>query len=383
MAIAPSLWLAPLSLNASPLVSIGDNADLFFNGSSSVRWTSNLFRDEVNETSDVIFTVTPGLELNVGRGMANADFSILTSYDLVFYGDNNDLNTGLFHIKALGDYQDSRWDLRGSVSFDEYQTTTGDANRPGELIESEAVRFSLRGEYQFSPKFSLASGASYIDYAYVNGSELDFADYTYLTVPVDVYYEMTPKLDLSLGYVYGLRQVDDSVVRGPGYDTTSHFFNLGARGELLPKLTGFFKVGYRIKDAEGTRDDSGMLGLDGDLTWATTAKLTNTLRFSRDFGVGGEGDATEVTSLNWVSVYSINPYWSANGNLGYSFREYVDGYAGFDREDNQYSVGARASYAPNSYWTFSAGYTFMKNDSNLVGFSYDEHAVDLAATLRY
>lgn len=85
LAIAPSLWLAPLSLNASPLVSIGDNADLFFNGSSSVRWTSNLFRDEVNETSDVIFTVTPGLELNVGRGMANADFSILTSYDLVFF----------------------------------------------------------------------------------------------------------------------------------------------------------------------------------------------------------------------------------------------------------------------------------------------------------
>ncbi|MFP4069873.1 MAG: hypothetical protein ACLFVC_06795, partial [Opitutales bacterium] len=122
-----ALFAVPLTQQAAPLVSIGDNADVYFNGSSSVRWTSNLFRDEDDEVDDLVFTVSPGFELNVGRGVSNADINIITRYDILMYDDRDELDTELFHIKALGSYSSSRLDLNGSASFDERQTTSGEA----------------------------------------------------------------------------------------------------------------------------------------------------------------------------------------------------------------------------------------------------------------
>ena len=67
-----------LFVSAAPLVSIGNNTDVYFNGSSSLRWTSNVFRDEADETEDLTWTLSPGFEVNVGRGLTNADLSIIT-----------------------------------------------------------------------------------------------------------------------------------------------------------------------------------------------------------------------------------------------------------------------------------------------------------------
>ena len=74
-------------VSAAPLVSIGTNTDVYFNGSSSLRWTSNVFRDEAEETDDLTWTLSPGFEVNVGRGLTNADLSIITRYDIIRYED--------------------------------------------------------------------------------------------------------------------------------------------------------------------------------------------------------------------------------------------------------------------------------------------------------
>jgi len=260
--------LIPLNQQAAPLVSIGDNADLFFNGSSSVRWTSNLFRDEEEEEDDVIFTLSPGFELNVGRGVSNADFSVITRYDIIRYADNDDLNTETFHIRALGSYSSSRLDLNGSASFDEEQTTSGQ-EQTGEdlddLIETDNYAARLDGEYRFSPKFSFGAGVNYRNKEYTSYED-PFADRETWTVPLDVFYELTPKVDLSVGYSYSHTEVEEratpsfdlpfSTYMGE-YDTESHFFNIGARGNLLPKLNGFFKVGYRVRETDDA--DTGVI----------------------------------------------------------------------------------------------------------------------------
>ncbi len=386
----------PTLVHASPLVSIGDNADLFFNGSSSVRWTSNLFRDERDEEEDIVYTFRPGVELNIGRGLSTTDFSIITSYEVRRYDDNTDLDTELFHIAGFGSYKGSRLDLSGRASFDERQTTSGDANRTGDLIESEVSAGSLNGEYRFSPKFSFGSGVSYSQTEYQNFQE-SFSDKESFSVPVDLFYELTPKVDLSVGYVY--RNLDDDGrVDSSGnvfdsYDYDSHFFNVGARGQLLPKLSGFFKVGYRYRDSYDRdalidggvtpkdlgQDSSGMLGVDADLTWAISPKLTSTIGLSRDFGASGEGQSTENTSVNVSASYSISPYWSASSYARYTLREYDVS----NREDDQYALGLRANYTPNRYWRFSGGYRYDENDSDATNQSYEQHNFDITATLRY
>ena len=53
----------------------------------------------------------------LGRGITNADFTVITRYDIVRYQDNDRLDTELFHIEALGTYESSRLSLNGSASF--------------------------------------------------------------------------------------------------------------------------------------------------------------------------------------------------------------------------------------------------------------------------
>ena len=86
-------FISVSSASAAPLISIGDNTDIYFNGSSSLRWASNIFRNDESEESDLIWTVSPGLEINVGRGISNADLTVITRYDIVSYQDNDQLDT--------------------------------------------------------------------------------------------------------------------------------------------------------------------------------------------------------------------------------------------------------------------------------------------------
>jgi len=396
------------SASAAPLVSIGDNTDIFFNGSSSLRWESNIFRDEDNEVDDLTWTLSPGFEINVGRGVSNADLSIITRYDIIRYEDNDQLDTELFHIKAIGSYKSSRLDLSGSVSFDENKTSSGDNNVINDLIEFDTYGANLNAEYRVSPKFSFGAGVRYTDKQYQTFDDI-FADRETTSFPLDVFYELTPKVDLSLGYTYSNTDVEETLSpifpvgiatqRFTGdYEQESHFFNVGARGNLLPKLSGFFKVGYRTRSSDDSvtsltdlngvfvgapgstdRDDSGMLGLDADLAWSATPKLTVRLGLSRDFGVGGEGESTENSSINLSGSYSINSYLAASANFGYTLRDYTN----TGREDDQYNTGLRLSYSPNQFWRFSTGYTYSENNSNQANRSYENHTIDLTATLRY
>ena len=127
------------SVVAAPLVSIGDNTDIFFNGSSSLRWSSNIFRNENNEESDTSWIVSPGFEINVGRGISNADLTVVTRYDIVSYQDNDHLDTELFHIEALGSYETSRLNLNGSASFDEMKINDGTNNVQNDLVELSTI----------------------------------------------------------------------------------------------------------------------------------------------------------------------------------------------------------------------------------------------------
>lgn len=368
------------STSAAPLVSIGDNTDVFFNGSSSLRWSSNIFRDEDEEESDLSWTVSPGFEINVGRGVSNADLSIITRYDIISYQDNDQLDAELFHIKAVGNYKTSRLNLKGSVSFDENKLSSGNENVTKDLVEYDTTAAYLDAEYRVSPKFSFGAGLRYEDKEYQTFTDR-FADREKTSFPLDVFYELTPKLDLSLGYTYTTTDIEGTQLNPNGdYTQKGSFYNIGARGKLLPKLTGFFKVGYRNNEngRPGSKD-TGMLGLDADLTWTATPKCIVRLDLSRDFGVGGEGQSTENTSANLSASYSINNYLAASANLGYTIREYTN----IGREDDQLSSGLRLSYSLNQHWRFSTGYTYSENDSNTANRSYEDHTLDLTAVLRY
>lgn len=383
----------PIALQAAPLVSIGDSVDVFFNGSSSLEWQSNVFSDERGAVDDYKYTVSPGFEINVGRGLSNADLSIITRYDIVRFDKVTDLDNELFHIKAVGSYAGSRLTVNGLVSYDENQSNGADGNdnQKGKLSASETTAANLNGEYTLSPKFSFGAGVNYNKREYKESSSADRESYT---VPLDIFYELTPKVDLSIGYTYTSTEVSRTLsgVDGvDGYDKEQHFVNVGARGDLLPKLNGSFKIGFNTMDSDDPltlednvlgredRNSSSGLGLDASFTYLATAKVSTNLNLNRNFDVAGQGESTEATRVDLSANYSINTRFTATANLGYTLREYVDS----KREDDNYRTGLSLSYVPNEYWRFSTGYNYTENDSNSDGQSYEAHVINVSASLRY
>jgi hypothetical protein len=390
-------WISAPSSVAAPFVSIGDNTDIYFNGSSSLRWASNIFRNEEDEESDLSWTISPGLEINIGRGISNADFTVITRYDIVRYEEYDRLDTELFHIEALGTYESSRLNLDGSASFDEIKMNDGQKNVLNDLVELEKTAGELDAEYRVSSKFSFSVGVRYNETEYRTFKDL-FSDRATTAYPLSVYYDMTPKLDLILGYTYSTTEIEGRNSFGglfdpvSSYEQDTDFFNIGLRGNISTKLTGFFKIGYRTVSAGDTnltnagvlvdrieRNDRDMFGLDASLTWMATSKLLYQLALSRDYNTGGLGEATEVTRANLVGNYSFNTHWSGMANLGYTD---TDSYY-LSRENEQFTGGLRIMYVLNTYWRFTAGYTYAENDSNQVNSSYESETLDLTATLRY
>ncbi|MEO0508271.1 MAG: outer membrane beta-barrel protein [Verrucomicrobiota bacterium] len=403
------------SLFAAPLVSIGDNADIYFNGSTSLRYDSNVFRNEDGEEEDLIWTISPGFEFDLGRGLSNADFSIITRYDIRRYDDLDGLDTELFSIEAAGSYTGTRLDLSASASFEEEKAATGDLQIQ-DLVESDRTSAKIDVEYELSPKLSFGTGIAYAKKDYKTFQEF-FADRESYTLPFDIFYELTPKLDLILGYQYRLDKVDGTEGRitdqfqlmgqnvvetldTSSYDADNHFFNVGLRGDLLPKLVGSFRAGYRLRDSDdrtlqattiidgvvqplpptGTLDgrSNGSLGIDADLTWLTSPKLTTSVGLSRDFGIGSAGESTERTGFDLILNYAINPNFSTVALASYSYVDFRSG-----REDDTYRAGLRLNYVPNEYWSFGTGYNLSDTDSNTVGRSNTSHILDISASLRY
>lgn len=375
-----SLLLLALNLaHASPLLTVGDNMNVFFDGSSSLVWQSNVFFDDEKEEDELMLVITPGFEANIGSDLSGFDAVIAGNYEIQRFNERSELNDEYFHFSTVASYKGARLNLNAAYSFDEEQTTAGELGTFGSrFIEINRTRAYLLGEYVLSPKFSIESGVRYHDLDYQDIS-LRLADVESFSIPVDVFYELTPKVDLSFGYEYTAEAV--SIPNAEDYDRESNFLNLGARGQLLPKLNGFFKVGFRSVNPEGpNRETDQTLGLNADFTYLATPKLTANLRLNHGFDVGSEGQSLESTSAKLDLDYVISGHYSARL---FTYLSYLDFKDGNDGQDFINRTGFRFFYRPNEYCSFSTGYTYFENESNRLAQGFVNHILDISASLRY
>ena len=240
---------------AAPFLTIGDGAELFLTGSLGVRADDNIYLAR-DATSDLIFDVTPGAELSFGK---NAQFKgkLTLAEAFTSYSDNSALNTNLFSADFVSRFDDGKLRLGYDLSFRELNQNSFDARpalaglNPG-LVRRDSFVTTVSAESEISQKTAVATSLSFTSDNYKRAG---FSDTDSITVPINFYYKWTPKTDLSIGYRYRDTQVQI------GQDSTDHFFNVGARGEFSPKLTGRFAVGLNRRHARwpGSIRDRGRL----------------------------------------------------------------------------------------------------------------------------
>ncbi len=411
--------LLPLVLaataHAAPLVSVGDQVDVFFKGQVEGRYDRNVTNSS-RKHADTSVDMAPGVEALIGRNSA-ATGRLFFREDFLRFNRFDQLNEDLSNVFADGSIDFGRGKISADASFQELYQNTADlsgtlanAGNAIEIVRRDQQNAGTLVSYNVSPIFDAEIGARYMREDYVGRSPNTGQSYgtifnglrTY-TIPASIYYKYSPKLDI--GGTYRWRYSDVSAPYGAGAasaasgrDRMDNFGGVSVRGELFPKVTGKINVGfenhyvYAYRPAPGVgagSEDYNSLAFDGNVTWAATEKLSVTVGGSRDFATGASGQNIETTGGNVLLTYQITEVISANGSIAYNRSDYK----GTRRADDLYTLGTGLEWKPNSYLTFGVGYVYSDNASNSdngangstpgIWNSYMDQEVKVTASLRY
>lgn len=351
-------------------MAVGDGAELFATGVVGVRADDNIFLAK-DGTSDVIFDLTPGLELDYGKN-AQLQGSLTLADDFSLYTDHSNLNTNLFSGDFVSKYDDGKTKMGFNAGYHELNQNSVDVRTDGRLIRRDIGTIGANGEVGISEITAVGGAVNYVNENY---HPAGYVDSETLTIPVNFYYKWTPKVDLSVGYQYR----NYSVKSGPAVDSSDHFFNVGARGEFTPMLTGKVAVGYTKRNLDVGGDES-LLGIDSSLAYEFSPKTTAQIGLTNDFGTSPTGAQEKNLTANVLVTNKLDEQWSINGGVSYRRIQYAT------RTDDYWEGTIGAAYTMSANVRLVGSYVYRNYSVGDAAFSaseFDNNVFSIAANLRY
>lgn len=360
------------TVQAAPFLAIGDNAELFLTGTLGVRTDSNIFLSP-NARSDTIIDINPGVELVFGNASA-VKGSLSFTESFANYSSHSDLNSNLASTSFYAGIEDGK--SKGSVSIRYSQLNQNTVDTVGGVNKDALARRNVLGmganaEISATEKTSVGAGVQYDKTDYLRAG---YSDQETVAVPVNYFYELTPKLDVSVGYRY--RRTWQQI----GEDSTDHFYNVGVRGELTPKLSGTINVG--IEQRHFTHLENQTLpGIDSSLTYAATPKVSLQLGVSNDFDSNAQGQQQKNLSFRGSGSFMIADEWSVTTALTYRVIDYIKLTPA--RSDDYFEGQIGVTYQVNNVIRVSGALAYRSNTSDLTSAEFDGTVVSLSASFRY
>lgn len=357
-----------LIAKAAPFMAVGDNAELFVTAAALLQADDNIYLTS-SAKSDTVYSFTPGLDLVFGKGSQ-------TSGDIYFreeirrYSSHSKQDTELPNVGGNASYENGLTKASFNASYAEVAQNQVGATLSSDIAQRNVTNLGGKTEFGVSEKTSVAVGLTYANTEYVPTA---FTDSAIVSIPLNVYYKATEKLDWSLGYSYR-----NTNLGGKGIDNKDHFFNLGARGEFDPKLTGEVHFGYTMRSFD-VGSDENLFGLDGNLTYAFSEKTSFQFNFANDFANAGTGDSTKNFTLGGNISSKLNDQWSVNAGLSRRAIEYPT------RTDTYIEGSIGVTYVYNTYLNATASYTYRNNSSNKssAGSDFTNNVFAVGANVRY
>ena len=141
------------------------------------------------------------------------------------------------------------------TSWEQIAQNTVDV-RAGFLVRRDVFRIAGGSEISVTDKSSAGGKVSYEN---TNYKRTGFDDSKITTIPVNYYYKVTPKLDVSGGIQFRDTRLTT------GVDSQDYFYNVGLRGEFTPKLTGKVAVGYTTRNSTWVRTRTPLVSIPASL----------------------------------------------------------------------------------------------------------------------
>lgn len=395
----------------------------------SETFNDNIF-SQLRGTSDLITTLSPGLNLQVGRTGFNT-ISLDYALNANFYADRTDLNAGEHSFDLRTRLQGSRLILNGTdrvqllsspVGLIEVFTSvpSGPATPPvgggeggapgvgGETTGSPAIGDTsgppragevLTTEERnvdrmvFADAYSLGYRIGEKTGAYLQGahSTTDYEsgirnlyDINTLRATVGFGYQAFPKTSFFGELYYGQTATTPNfdAPKNPHVSFIGGF--LGVRGQFTEKLSGVAKAGYESREFSDNSPTPSAPVVNVSLNHRLSQKTSITLDYTRlnevSIQFARESYTADVVSAQLSQMLGSNGKWRAS--LGGSYNRFE--YEGGSTPYNRYSANFNLAYQVQLWLSASLGYSYDRIEYVAVGSSgYDINRVTLGLAVGY
>lgn len=375
-----SFALLATACHAAPFLAIDDNAEIFVTGTVGLRADSNVYlaADTGADLQDTILDFNPGLQLVFGKSSAlQGSWTAVESFTR--YSDHKDLDDELASTSFNANYDGGKVKATFNASYNELNQNTVDT-RPAStaladgLIRRDIFAIGSKAEVSATEKSSVSVGVQFNRSEFVRAG---FSDSQVMTLPVNYYYELTPKVDLSVGYRY--RQRWETI----GLDAKDHFVNVGARGEFTPKLSGEVALGLTQRNFRKPRaalakpEDRSLFGVDASLAYAASPKTSFQFGVSNDFDTNSQGQQQKNFSSRLAAITKLSEDWSVTASVSYRAINY------FSRIDDYFEGQIGATYTISEKVNITGAFAYRSNESDLVSSNFDQNVFSVAANFRF
>jgi len=366
--VVAALGLASSVYASEPLLSVGPEIPVFLTAAATTRYDDNVLLESTNKSSDTIFVLMPGIDLHTTGGVGQAGLTYNEQF--IRYSSHSDLNSNLASFASNYAYNGAASKLSAAASYQQLDQSNLTLRSIDETVRRDLTDASVNGSFGLTAKTSLGTGVSFDRTRYPKVGYQDSDDWS---LPVDFYYAVTPKVDLSLGYRYQRTTLAD-----PVFDSKDHFFNVGTRGDFTPKLSGQIRVGV-----DQHRNDVGsstnQLGLGTTINYLLSPKTSIDLTASNDFTHSAFGTSQKTFSVGSNVQFAFTPQWSATGGASFEATSYLSALA---RKDKFWVGNVGVNYALTANSAIQVSYLFRKNSSNQ-SVNFNNNVLSLSASIRF
>jgi opacity protein-like surface antigen len=393
----------------SPLVQIGNDCDLFFDASTYVEVTDNLYSGSVKKSA-TSWLLTPGLALEYGKDSAltvefKASRSFVNFAGAEFAGLEDDRDA-----LSLGVTYADGGPLKLSLNSSYRVTARNDDLQmqgvSGSVIGATLVRqanyvHNLRADYKLTERLSVGLGYvrsfnQYLDPVIVvnAGSNYNTNPLTELntqSMPLSFDYQAFEKL--SFGLVLQHDVTDYSAA--PYYSTTTptrpaldhqrlekDFAGLTAKGQLTEsgKLNGVIRAGFNRFNYDNTETQSDP-SYSISLSHVLTERLSHSLTLGRDVSASTTNGRMDSLTYNYGVSFAAAEDLDFNLSVSKSDVEVAANSLLTTIDTWTYVLGA--SYKYNSHLSFQANYNFTDATSSNASSTFDSNTFSVSAAFRY
>jgi hypothetical protein len=357
-----------------PKIDLGRNASLHFTADLNARYDDNIFLINKNKVGDEIMSETPGAVFQFGQNsLANGSLSYEESFLQYLHKSSSaqQLGTG----DGTFGYSNERLDLKANADYAQTSQNQEGFFIPGQkiVVRRDQLDLGSSAEVHFTEKTSAGAGATYSQSHYRTPGLGLVDNYSY-GFPVNLYYSIRPKVDLSAGFTQSEIKTPGN---GPGNSQVNRYYNIGARGDFTPKLTGSFSVGYTTSTVTKS-SNTALFSFSGNLGYELSPKTSLALTTSRNFGAGAQGEQTKTTAVALTASTDFSPHWQGSASLTYQNVGYPA-----NRTDNNISGTVSATYIFSKKINTTLSYSLNNNYSNLSAAEFTDNILSLDIGLRY